>query len=82
MQTLCPSSLASQGTERLLRSARDLIGMPPRDSPRSRCHHHGVLQVVKGADVVQVIERTKTDRFDKPVEDIKIINIETRTSVE
>ena len=42
----------------------------------------GMLQVVKGADVVQVIERAKTDRFDKPVEDIKIINIETRTSVE
>ena len=41
-----------------------------------------MLQVVKGADVVQVIERAKTDRFDKPVEDIKIINIETRTSVE
>ncbi|KAK9833523.1 hypothetical protein WJX81_001231 [Elliptochloris bilobata] len=39
-------------------------------------------RVVKGADVVQAIERAKTDRFDKPVEDIKITNIETHISVE
>ena len=29
-----------------------------------------------GMDVVQAIEKSKTDRSDKPVKDIKIVNIE------
>lgn len=33
-----------------------------------------VLQVVKGADVVLIIERSKTDKNDKPFEDIRIVN--------
>lgn len=40
------------------------------------------MQVVKGADVVQMIEKVKTDRFDKPFEDVKMVNIEVKTSVE
>ncbi len=39
-------------------------------------------QVVRGADVVQAVERAKTDRSDKPVDDIKIVNIETRASID
>ena len=39
-------------------------------------------QVVKGADVVQMIEKAKTDRFDKPFEDIKIVNIDVKMSVD
>lgn len=39
-------------------------------------------RVVRGMDVVQVIEKVKTDRNDKPFEDIKIINIDALTSVE
>jgi len=38
--------------------------------------------VVRGADVVQAVERAKTDRSDKPVDDIKIVNIETRASID
>lgn len=41
-----------------------------------------VWQVVKGADVVQNIEKAKTDKDDKPYEDIKIVNIEVKSSVE
>ena len=37
--------------------------------------HPGWAQVVKGADVVLIIERSKTDKNDKPFEDIKIMNI-------
>lgn len=33
-------------------------------------------RVVKGMDVVHAIERTKTDKNDKPYEDIKIVNID------
>ena len=40
------------------------------------------MQVVKGADVVQMIEKTKTDRFDKPLEDVKIVNIDIKMSVD
>ena len=40
------------------------------------------LQVVKGADVVQMIEKVKTDRFDKPFEDVKIVNIDVLASIE
>ncbi len=40
------------------------------------------VQVVKGADVVQTIEKVKTDRFDKPFEDVKMVNIEIKTSVD
>ena len=40
------------------------------------------MQVVKGADVVLAIERTKTDRQDKPFDDIKIVNIENVASIE
>lgn len=40
-------------------------------------------RVVKGMDVVQAIEKAKTNpRNDKPLEDIKILNIEARASVE
>ena len=34
------------------------------------------VQVTKGNDVVITIEKAKTDRNDKPFEDIKIVNIE------
>ncbi len=40
------------------------------------------MQVVKGADVVQMIEKVKTDRFDKPYEDVKIVNIDLKMSVD
>lgn len=40
------------------------------------------VQVVKGADVVQMIEKVKTDRFDKPFEDVKMVNIEIKMSVD
>ena len=40
------------------------------------------VQVMKGADVVQMIEKTKTDRFDKPLEDVKIVNIDIKMSVD
>ncbi len=40
------------------------------------------LQVVKGADVIQMIEKVKTDRFDKPFEDVKIVNIDVLASIE
>ena len=40
------------------------------------------VQVVKGADVVLSIERTKTDRDDKPFEDIKIVNVENMARIE
>lgn len=33
-------------------------------------------RVVKGSDTVSDIEKAKTDKFDKPLEDVKIINIE------
>ena len=39
-------------------------------------------RVVKGTDVVLAIEKAKTDRNDKPVEEIKMVNIEPRASVE
>jgi peptidylprolyl isomerase domain and WD repeat-containing protein 1 len=32
-------------------------------------------RVTKGMDVVHVIERSKTDKRDKPVDDIKMINM-------
>lgn len=40
-------------------------------------------RVVKGMDVVSAIEKTKTNpRSDKPLEDIKIVNIMPRASIE
>lgn len=39
-------------------------------------HQRCYLQVTKGNDVVITIEKAKTDRNDKPFEDIKIVNIE------
>lgn len=40
-------------------------------------------RVIKGMDVVNAIEKAKTNpRNDKPLEDIKIVNIEPRMSVE
>ena len=40
-------------------------------------------RVVKGTDVVTAIEKTKTNpRTDKPYEDIKILNISLKTSIE
>eukprot|EP00878_Enallax_costatus_P002186 GHUV01002357.1.p1 GENE.GHUV01002357.1~~GHUV01002357.1.p1 ORF type:complete len:625 (+),score=138.92 GHUV01002357.1:201-2075(+) len=38
-------------------------------------------RVVKGMDVVSIIEKAKTDRTDKPLEDIKIINIDLLDTV-
>jgi peptidylprolyl isomerase domain and WD repeat-containing protein 1 len=32
-------------------------------------------RVTKGMDIVQKISNVKTDKFDKPVDDIKIISI-------
>lgn len=40
------------------------------------------LQVMKGADVVQNIEKAKTNKDDKPFDDIKIVNIEVKASIE
>ena len=50
--------------------------------PRSchSSHRFCCLQVVKGADVVLIIERSKTDKNDKPFEDIKIMNISVNTT--
>lgn len=40
-------------------------------------------RVTKGKDVVSAIEKAKVNpRSDKPLEDIRIVNIETRASVE
>lgn len=39
-------------------------------------------QVVKGGDVVLAIERLKTDRNDKPFDDVKILNMEVKASVD
>ena len=37
---------------------------------------HSVFgRVTKGMDVVFLIEKTKVDKYDKPLEDIKIVNI-------
>eukprot|EP00850_Spirogloea_muscicola_P012534 SM000081S22668 [mRNA] locus=s81:384504:389821:- [translate_table: standard] len=36
-------------------------------------------RVVKGADVVQAIEKTKVDKNDKPYTDVKILNISGKT---
>ena len=36
----------------------------------------------QGADVALAIDKVKTNRLDKPLEDIKIINIEIKQSVE
>ena len=41
-----------------------------------------LMQVIKGADVVQNIEKAKTNKDDKPYDDIKIVNIEVKGSVE
>lgn len=38
-------------------------------------------RVVKGMDVVSLIEKVKTDRTDKPVDDVKIVNIDVLDSV-
>lgn len=38
-------------------------------------------RVVKGMDVVGIIEKAKTDRTDKPLEDIKIVNIDCLDTV-
>ena len=39
-------------------------------------------QVVKGADVVQNIEKAKTNKDDMPHEKISIVNIEMKASIE
>ena len=41
-----------------------------------------LLQVLKGADVVQNIEKAKTNKDDMPYEKISIVNIEVKASVE
>ena len=37
-------------------------------------------RVTKGMDVVYAIERVRTDQNDKPLEDIKIVNIQPSLS--
>jgi len=39
-------------------------------------------RVVRGTDVVLNIEKAKTDQNDKPVEEIKMVNIEPKATVE
>ena len=39
-------------------------------------------RVVKGTDVVLNIEKAKTDRNDKPVDEVKMVNVENRATVE
>ncbi len=39
-------------------------------------------RVVKGADVVVAIEKVKTDKADKPLEEIKMMGITPKASVE
>lgn len=39
-------------------------------------------RVVKGMDVVHLIERSKVDKNDKPVDDIRILNVEVRDGME
>lgn len=41
-----------------------------------------VTQVVKGSDVVGIIERMKTDKTDKPLEEVKMLNIELKQSID
>ena len=53
--------------------------------PGSAMHRRALtnFQVLKGADVVQNIEKAKTNpKDDKPYEDIKIVNIEIRATAE
>ena len=44
--------------------------------PRLKKKHTVFGRVQKGLDVVHAIERVRTDKEDKPEEDVKIINIE------
>ena len=39
-------------------------------------------RVVKGMDVVLNIEKVKTDKNDRPLEEIKMVNIETKKSLD
>ena len=39
-------------------------------------------RVTRGADVVQAIERSKTGRNDKPLEDVSIVSIDVRAAAE
>lgn len=39
-------------------------------------------RVVRGADVVVAIEKVKTDKNDKPLEEIKMMGITPKASVE
>ena len=44
---------------------------------------HSVFgRCVRGADVVSAIEKAKTDRMDKPLDDIKIVNITVKQNIE
>ena len=43
---------------------------------------HVDAQVVKGADVVQNIEKSKTNKDDMPHDKISILNVEVKSSVE
>ena len=52
------------------------------DLAGSQLERCDLMQVIKGADVVQNIEKAKTNKDDKPYDDIKIINIEVKGSVE
>lgn len=47
----------------------------PVISYRAHTRSHACRSVVKGMDVVQLIEKTKVDKNDKPYEDIKILNL-------
>ena len=39
-------------------------------------------RVVKGMDVVLNIEKAKTDKNDAPLEEMKMVNIEAKTSMD
>ena len=70
---------AAGGAQALLSHSLLLAGDLPWSQWLPRLHS-GCLQVVKGADVVLIIERSKTDKNDKPFEDIKIMNISVNTT--
>lgn len=44
---------------------------------------HAVFgRVVKGMDVVGAIEKVKTNRYEKPLEDVKIIDVDVKEYID